>query len=85
MKEKKLPVIATTMEGLGVCLANSVRVIYIDATLYSKFHSRIHKLLCESKFIFSHKGKRGLFYVKAEGENAFDPCKHEIYDPMGIL
>ena len=85
MKEKKLPIIVTTMEGLEVCLANSVPVIYIDTSLYSKICSQIDKMLRESKFIFHHKGKRGLFYVKAEGQGAFDPCKHETYDPMGIL
>lgn len=85
MKVKKLPVIATTMEGLEACLANSVPVIYIDTSLYRKSCPQIDEMLCRGKYVFRNKGERGLFYVKAEGQSAFDPCKHEIYDPMGIL
>ena len=85
MKVKKMPVIVTTIEGLGVCLANSVPVIYIDTSLYRKFCPQIDEMLCGGKYVFRHKGERGLFYVKAEVQGAFDPCEHETYDPMGIL
>lgn len=83
---EKMPAIVTTGEALENALVNECSVIYIDETLYVQCWEYVNGKMDAHGYVALEKvGKHGIFFLKREGEEPFDPEQPEIYDPYDIL
>jgi len=82
--QKIIPIIAGTWEALIAAAAEHCPVIYVEEALYRAQAAAIRQEL--SGYVISwKKGKKGVFFLLAAGENRFDHTRHEIYDPYSLL
>lgn len=85
MKSKQSPLIITTQEALVQSLDGQWSVLYIDEPLCSEMRDRLFDLMDSHGYTAGTPGKHSMFFLRSIGENAFDPERHEIHDPFGIL
>lgn len=85
MRKKVLPVIVSTREALETALPEGPHVIYVDRTLYSRDSAWVRAKAQIYGYTPGAEGVRGTFFLRTGGDDPFDPERHEIHDPQGIL
>lgn len=65
MKEKVLPIIVTTKEGLDICFQQNIRLIYIVLELYLEITNTIKKAMDENGYAqWDVISSNGVFFRK---------------------
>lgn len=81
MKEKVLPIIVTTKEGLDICFQQNIRLIYIVMELYLENPNTIRKAMEENGYAqWDVISSNGVFF----GKN-ISPDQVYIEDPVNFF
>lgn len=81
MKKTLLTVEISTQEALEEVLTEEIAVLYITAKLYLGLHSTIGQLMAAHGYARYQICRRGVLFVKTQGNCKFDPRRHRIALP----
>lgn len=86
MMKKTVPaVMVTTREALFRALDDGCTALHIELYLFSRLRAPEVDRITGRGYAFAGVGNSGVIFVRTEGPGAFDPERHEIADPRGIL